>query len=455
MFINDNVCGHTFCIDCIRAHVGAKINENVANVRCPNPDCKGLIGPNVCRYIRPEEVLERWENALCESLIIGSQKLYCPFKDCSAPLLVDENGVVMYYEDYRMPTLRLLAGAVLNAKVRGGPTSTLPFVTSSMSATPEREDEHLVDSSAAPIIATVVTTTADVATTSKEAPARETPAKPSFLLWFVYRGGTDHAPGGFSDVSGSDFLVGDIRTRSRQISLSAEVRMHAEYNIKEREDEGCEAEAADGHPSPCMKLLDSGEQEAADSDALVTNLLSRKLISLVDQVHALEASSVGHQEKVTAYEKFVDQLEKFQDDKIKEVNVKLEKLERDVCCDVLHLEEIPRVDQLMVPIHHSPDHRVIGASALSLSLDVSNFRVQKIKENLANRSTSAVVAAPAGTTTALSVTFASASVVRPISTDDYEVVQVDGHGGGGTKDQIGGNNVDPFASVDDVDLNLQ
>ncbi|GKB91285.1 zinc finger, C6HC-type containing protein [Tanacetum coccineum] len=93
IFINDNVCGHTFCIDCIRAHVGAKINENVANVRCPDPDCKGLIGPNVCRYIRPEEVLERWEHALCESLIIASQKLYCPFKDCSAPLLVDDSAV--------------------------------------------------------------------------------------------------------------------------------------------------------------------------------------------------------------------------------------------------------------------------------------------------------------------------------------------------------------------------
>ncbi|GJY40145.1 hypothetical protein Tco_0427415 [Tanacetum coccineum] len=67
-------------------------------------------------------------------------------------------------------------------------------------------------------------------------------------------------------------------------------------------------------------------------------------------------------------------------------------------------------------------------------------------------STSAVVDVPAETTTALSVTFSSASVVRPISTDDYEVVQVDGHGGGGTEDQIGGNNVDPFPSVDDVEM---
>ncbi|GJR98935.1 hypothetical protein Tco_0271109 [Tanacetum coccineum] len=467
----------------------------------------------------------------------------------------------------------------------------------------------------------------------------------------------------------TEFNVGT----ARQISLSAEVRMRAEYNIKEKrrlkavvEEKDMllktkgeeidslsarlllkEAEAAEAIHLRAeasrfgvvekslrdevkflrernaaleeekgilnVKVTDLAatvkvrEQEAADSDALVTAVKLQN-DSLVDQVHALEASSAGLQEKVTAYEKFVDQLEKFQDDKIKEVNDKLEKLDADVVAMVLHLEEKfyphllntiagrrwllthgmelaiakclnsteylsalgaaigkaiekgmqeglsagithgiegrtltdiatynpsteadylatlhhlqsvnfsllaelksnkdastetimnllrledhladrlgltvsqPRVDQLMVLIHHSLDHRVIGASALSLSLDVSNFRVQKIKENLANHvsalrnifiplskplsvtaligteSTSAVVVAPAGTTTALSVTFASASVVRPISTDDYEVVQVDGHGGGGTEDKIGGNNVDPFASIDDVDLNLQ
>ncbi|GJV19835.1 zinc finger, C6HC-type containing protein [Tanacetum coccineum] len=35
------------------------------------------------------EELIRWEIALCESMILGSQKFYCPFKDCSA-LLVDD-----------------------------------------------------------------------------------------------------------------------------------------------------------------------------------------------------------------------------------------------------------------------------------------------------------------------------------------------------------------------------
>ncbi|GKE33546.1 hypothetical protein Tco_1452868, partial [Tanacetum coccineum] len=44
----------------------------------------------------------------------------------------------------------------------------------------------------------------------------------------------------------------------------------------------------------------------------------------------------------------------------------------------------PHVDQLMVPIHHSLDQVVVGASALSLSLDVSSSCIRKIKENIAN-----------------------------------------------------------------------
>ncbi|GKE21623.1 hypothetical protein Tco_1433135, partial [Tanacetum coccineum] len=250
-------------------------------------------------------------------------------------------------DDYRAPggpsmagksrsaVQRLFARAVLNAEVRGEPIPTLPFVTSSVSATPEREDEHPADSvtglnlqtisapqrfvisldsshhsganiaeakvdsiarSSAPIIATVVTAATDVVATAKEAPAKEAPAKPSlFSAGSSLVGGTDPVPGGFSDVSGRDFLVGCIRTvvdpefnlqkvyvpqlsvtngsclddgrvchamldefappkfvasirgmehdqlftefnvgAARQISLSAEVRMRAEYNIKEK-----------------------------------------------------------------------------------------------------------------------------------------------------------------------------------------------------------------------------
>ncbi|GKC98266.1 hypothetical protein Tco_1168541 [Tanacetum coccineum] len=226
---------------------------------------------------------------------------------------------------------RLLAGAVLNPEVGIAALPTLPFITSSVSVTPERESEDQTDSTAganlrtitAPprfviyldsshhsganiaeaevdsfarpsiplmTVATTVTSTVDSATTVKE----------KFVGSSVFGGdssggGADHTIGGFSDLTGSDFIVGGIRTvispdtdlqkvyvpqwsvtngsrlddgctcremvdefappkffasirgmdhdqlftefnvgAARQMSLSAEVRMRAEYNIRER-----------------------------------------------------------------------------------------------------------------------------------------------------------------------------------------------------------------------------
>ncbi|GJU74729.1 hypothetical protein Tco_1266134 [Tanacetum coccineum] len=140
--------------------------------------------------------------------------------------------------------------------------------------------------------------------------------------------------------------------------------------------------------------------------------------------------------------------------------------------DKLGLNELqPHVDQLMVPIHHSSDKVVIGATALSLALDVSSIRVRKIKENIANQrsvlhdvfvplsellyaavltgteGTSNTVPATVDTTTTLSTIFAAASTIAPISVDDYEVV--------GTDDQAGADgNAEPFPNVDDAELNI-
>nr|GEU61043.1 hypothetical protein [Tanacetum cinerariifolium] len=134
------------------------------------------------------------------------------------------------------------------------------------------------------------------------------------------------------------------------------------------------------------------------------------------------------------------------------------------------------VDQLMVPIHHSSDTTVVGASALSLTLDVSDARVRRIKENIiSHRSlfqdvfiplaepffaaavtctegTSDTVPATADTTASLSVSFTSASIVDPISIDDYEIT--------GTDDQpvatenVATANVNPFPNVDNAGLNI-
>ncbi|GKD35238.1 hypothetical protein Tco_1250747, partial [Tanacetum coccineum] len=56
-------------------------------------------------------------------------------------------------------------------------------------------------------------------------------------------------------------------------------------------------------------------------------------------VHRLETSSVGLQDNVAAYENFIDQLEKFQDEKIAGVNEKFDKLCADFVEMTLHLEE--------------------------------------------------------------------------------------------------------------------
>ncbi|GJY00280.1 hypothetical protein Tco_0357298 [Tanacetum coccineum] len=108
----------------------------------------------------------------------------------------------------------LLVGAVLNAEVRGEPIPTLPFVTSSIFATPgtnvaEAEVDSLIKSSA-PVMTTVtiVTPTVDTA-----AAAKEKPVEPSlFGAASSSAGGTNPTPGGFSDLTSSDFIVGGIGT---------------------------------------------------------------------------------------------------------------------------------------------------------------------------------------------------------------------------------------------------
>ncbi|GJV12824.1 hypothetical protein Tco_1354365, partial [Tanacetum coccineum] len=143
---------------------------------------------------------------------------------------------------------RLLAGAVLNAEVRGKAIPTLPFVTSSVSATPEHEDGDHTDSvvglnlrtisapqrfvissdsshhsganvaeaevdslvrSSVPVMTdvTTVTATADLALVVKEKPV-----KPSlFSANSSSAGGADPNTSVFSDLTSSDFLIGGIR----------------------------------------------------------------------------------------------------------------------------------------------------------------------------------------------------------------------------------------------------
>ncbi|GKF17381.1 hypothetical protein Tco_0062299, partial [Tanacetum coccineum] len=195
----------------------------------------------------------------------------------------------------RSAVQRLLAGALLNPKVGIAALPTLPFVTSTLSDTPEHEggdhtdsvtgaylrtisapqrfvissdssyhsganvaeaevDYFVMSSISMMTAATTVTSAVDPATTVKEKFVESS----LFGGGSSSAGGTDHTIGGFSDLIGNDFIVSGIRTviipnmdlqkviehdqlftefnvgAARQMSLGVEVKMRAEYNIKEK-----------------------------------------------------------------------------------------------------------------------------------------------------------------------------------------------------------------------------
>ncbi|XP_059635952.1 E3 ubiquitin-protein ligase RSL1-like [Cornus florida] len=90
-------CSHSYCSDCIIKYVASKLQDNITQIRCPVSRCGGFLEPEHCRPILPAEVFDRWGSALCDAAIPGSEKFYCPFRDCSALLIDDdrEDGEVI------------------------------------------------------------------------------------------------------------------------------------------------------------------------------------------------------------------------------------------------------------------------------------------------------------------------------------------------------------------------
>ncbi|CAN7002419.1 unnamed protein product [Brassica rapa subsp. trilocularis] len=82
-------CTHSYCTECTVRYVETKIGENVAGIKCPDVDCTHLIEPNTCRDLIPRNLMERWDKALCELLFMSSGKVYCPFENCSAMMVVE------------------------------------------------------------------------------------------------------------------------------------------------------------------------------------------------------------------------------------------------------------------------------------------------------------------------------------------------------------------------------
>nr|GEX30473.1 hypothetical protein [Tanacetum cinerariifolium] len=127
---------------------------------------------------------------------------------------------------------------------------------------------------------------------------------------------------------------------------------------------------------------------------------------------------------------FLKQLEKFQDDQIKVVNDKFDKLYTDFVEMAIHLKK-KFYPHLLTTIF---DRRWLLTQGVELAIikclnSLEYFSALEAAIGKAiekgTKGTSNTAAATADATMALSTTFASASTIAPISVDDYEVIGVD------------------------------
>ncbi|XP_050376781.1 E3 ubiquitin-protein ligase RSL1-like [Argentina anserina] len=92
---NPEACNdHFYCPECIVEFVKDNLAKNVTSMNCREPGCCGVLDPEYCRPILPSEIYDRWGKALCEDVIMGSEKstcsyFQCPFADCSVLLIHD------------------------------------------------------------------------------------------------------------------------------------------------------------------------------------------------------------------------------------------------------------------------------------------------------------------------------------------------------------------------------
>ncbi|KAI6691700.1 hypothetical protein NL676_028528 [Syzygium grande] len=84
-------CDHTFCSHCMSSYITAKIEDGVANVRCPALDCKAMLDPLTCKQLVSSIQFARWCDLLCESAVLGFARCFCPNSNCRE-MIINECG---------------------------------------------------------------------------------------------------------------------------------------------------------------------------------------------------------------------------------------------------------------------------------------------------------------------------------------------------------------------------
>lgn len=79
-------CSHKFCSHCLRSYADGKVQSCQVPMRCPQPGCKYCISATECKFFLPFTSFESLEKALSEASIAKSDRIYCPYPNCSVLL---------------------------------------------------------------------------------------------------------------------------------------------------------------------------------------------------------------------------------------------------------------------------------------------------------------------------------------------------------------------------------
>ncbi|XP_076909319.1 E3 ubiquitin-protein ligase RSL1-like [Bidens hawaiensis] len=90
-FINNDKCVHPFCTDCMIKYIQVKLENNVSKIKCPATTCKHSLEPLSCRPKIPRKLFDKWCEVLCNSMVLGVNRVYCPNRECSE-LILNECG---------------------------------------------------------------------------------------------------------------------------------------------------------------------------------------------------------------------------------------------------------------------------------------------------------------------------------------------------------------------------
>lgn len=77
-------CRHRFCTECVSQHAAVRVRARALPVPCPHPGCTAELSRGDCESLLPPDVFGLLLDVQAENCIPGEERVYCPYKDCSA-----------------------------------------------------------------------------------------------------------------------------------------------------------------------------------------------------------------------------------------------------------------------------------------------------------------------------------------------------------------------------------